>query len=134
MQPTIPGSQYGDNYQQSSAVTFRRPYNAAPTYQPVPQPIAPQPSMFVPSPAAPAPLVSPIWFGLYIIVTVRFVLLLQSWDLIIVFNYHCQGDFPPPPVNTQPPAAKFVPANPPLLRNAEQYQQPSTLGSQLYPV
>ncbi|KAK6163007.1 hypothetical protein DH2020_002848 [Rehmannia glutinosa] len=42
------------------------------------------------------------------------------------------GNFPPPPVNTQP-AAKFVPTNPPLLRNAEQYQQPSTLGSQLYP-
>lgn len=99
MQPTIPGSQYGDNYQQSSAVTFRRAYNAPPTYQPVPQPNTPQPSMFVPSPAAPAPL----------------------------------GDFPPPPVSTQPPAAKFVPANPPLLRNAEQYQQPSTLGSQLYP-
>ncbi|KAK6140511.1 hypothetical protein DH2020_025741 [Rehmannia glutinosa] len=38
------------------------------------------------------------------------------------------GNFPPPPVNTQP-AAKFVPTNPPLLRNAEQYQQPSTLGS-----
>ncbi|KAL3622566.1 hypothetical protein CASFOL_033977 [Castilleja foliolosa] len=43
------------------------------------------------------------------------------------------GNFlPPPPANTQP-AAKFVPTNPPLLRNAEQYQQPSTLGSQLYP-
>ncbi|KAL8500893.1 hypothetical protein ACS0TY_020468 [Phlomoides rotata] len=42
------------------------------------------------------------------------------------------GNFAPPPVNTQPPA-KFVPSNPPLLRNAEQYQQPSTLGSQLYP-
>lgn len=44
-----------------------------------------------------------------------------------------QGNFAPPPVNTQPPA-NFVPSNPPLLRNAEQYQQPSTLGSQLYPV
>ncbi|KAL1535090.1 Protein transport protein Sec31B [Salvia divinorum] len=43
------------------------------------------------------------------------------------------GNFPPPPVNAQPPA-KFIPSNPPLLRNAEQYQQPSTLGSQLYPV
>ncbi|KAG8391173.1 hypothetical protein BUALT_Bualt01G0160200 [Buddleja alternifolia] len=45
------------------------------------------------------------------------------------------GNFPPPPVNTQP-AAKFVPSNPPLLKNVEQYQQyqqPSTLGSQLYP-
>ncbi|KAL3832973.1 hypothetical protein ACJIZ3_007709 [Penstemon smallii] len=42
------------------------------------------------------------------------------------------GNFPLPPVNTRP-AAKFVPANPPLLRNVEQYQQPSSLGSQLYP-
>ncbi|KAL3814781.1 hypothetical protein ACJIZ3_016049 [Penstemon smallii] len=42
------------------------------------------------------------------------------------------GSFPPPPGNTQP-AAKFVPANPPILRNVEQYQQPSSLGSQLYP-
>ncbi|CAA0808925.1 Protein transport protein SEC31 homolog B [Striga hermonthica] len=42
------------------------------------------------------------------------------------------GSFPPPPVNTQP-TAKFVPTTPPLLKNAEQYQQPSTLGSQLYP-
>ncbi|KAK6120829.1 hypothetical protein DH2020_045434 [Rehmannia glutinosa] len=40
--------------------------------------------------------------------------------------------YPPPPVNTQP-AAKFVPANPPLLKNLEKYQQPSSLGSQLYP-
>ncbi|XP_073128380.1 protein transport protein SEC31 homolog B isoform X2 [Henckelia pumila] len=42
------------------------------------------------------------------------------------------GNFPPPPVNTQPPAT-FVPTNPPLLKNATQYQQPSSLGSQLYP-
>ncbi|KAK4424904.1 protein transport protein SEC31B [Sesamum alatum] len=42
------------------------------------------------------------------------------------------GNFPPPPVNAQPPA-KFVPANPPMLKNLEQYQQPSSLGSQLYP-
>ncbi|XP_047978575.1 protein transport protein SEC31 homolog B-like [Salvia hispanica] len=42
------------------------------------------------------------------------------------------GNFLPPPVNAPPPA-KFIPSTPPLLRNAEQYQQPSTLGSQLYP-
>ncbi|XP_042006903.1 protein transport protein SEC31 homolog B-like isoform X1 [Salvia splendens] len=42
------------------------------------------------------------------------------------------ANFLPPPVNAPPPA-KFVPSTPPLLRNAEQYQQPSTLGSQLYP-
>ncbi|XP_042010022.1 protein transport protein SEC31 homolog B-like [Salvia splendens] len=42
------------------------------------------------------------------------------------------GNFLPPPVNALPPA-KFIPSTPPLLRNAEQYQQPSTLGSHLYP-
>ncbi|KAK4414507.1 protein transport protein SEC31B [Sesamum alatum] len=98
VQPTVPSSPYGENYQQPPAVSYGRGYNAPPTYQPVPQPNASQPSIFVPNPAAPAPM----------------------------------GNFPPPPVNSQP-AAKFVPANPPLLRNVEQYQQPSTLGSQLYP-
>ncbi|GAA0143231.1 vesicle coat protein [Lithospermum erythrorhizon] len=43
-----------------------------------------------------------------------------------------QGNFAPPPVNAQPVVKPFVPANPPMLRNVEQYQQP-TLGSQLYP-
>ncbi|KAL1564370.1 Protein transport protein Sec31B [Salvia divinorum] len=98
IQPIIPGSQYGNTYQQSPAVSYRRAYNAPPAYQPVPQSNTPPPTMFVPSPATPAPL----------------------------------GNFPPPPVNAQPPA-KFIPANPPLLRNADQYQQPSTLGSHLYP-
>ncbi|XP_011088124.1 protein transport protein SEC31 homolog B [Sesamum indicum] len=98
VQPTVPSSPYGENYQQPPAVSYGRGYNAPPTYQPVPQPNATQPAIFVPNPAAPAPM----------------------------------GNFPPPPVNSQP-AAKFVPANPPLLRNVEQYQQPSTLGSQLYP-
>ncbi|KAL0456143.1 UNVERIFIED_CONTAM: protein transport protein SEC31B [Sesamum latifolium] len=42
------------------------------------------------------------------------------------------GNFPPPPVHAQPPT-KFVPANPPMLKNLEQYQRPSSLGSQLYP-
>ncbi|KAL0379847.1 UNVERIFIED_CONTAM: protein transport protein SEC31B, partial [Sesamum angustifolium] len=98
VQPTVPSSPYGENYKQPPAVSYGRGYNAPPLYQPVPQPNATQPAIFVPNPAAPAPM----------------------------------GNFPPPPVNSQP-AAKFVPANPPLLRNVEQYQQPSTLGSQLYP-
>ncbi|XP_042061380.1 protein transport protein SEC31 homolog B-like [Salvia splendens] len=98
IQPIIPGNQYGDNYQQSPAVSYRRTYNAPPVYQPVPQSNTPPPTMFVPSPETPAPV----------------------------------GNFLPPPVNAQPPA-KFIPANPPLLRNAEQYQQLSTLGSHLYP-
>ncbi|KAL7204560.1 hypothetical protein ACSBR2_017602 [Camellia fascicularis] len=43
-----------------------------------------------------------------------------------------QMDFTAPPVTTQPTLKPFVPATPPVLRNVEQYQQP-TLGSQLYP-
>ncbi|CAA0836849.1 Protein transport protein SEC31 homolog B, partial [Striga hermonthica] len=97
-QQSVPSSPYGVNYQQQPTVSYGRGYNPPTTYQATSQPNAPQPSMFVPSPAPPA----------------------QT------------GNFFPPPVNTQPPA-KFVPTTPPLLRNAEQYQQPSTLGSQLYP-
>ncbi|XP_057522031.1 protein transport protein SEC31 homolog B-like isoform X3 [Amaranthus tricolor] len=43
-----------------------------------------------------------------------------------------QRNFTPPPVSSQPPSSTFVPAPAPVLRNAEQYHQP-TLGSQLYP-
>ncbi|THG04865.1 hypothetical protein TEA_010106 [Camellia sinensis var. sinensis] len=43
-----------------------------------------------------------------------------------------QMNFAAPPVTTQPTVKPFVPATPPALRNAGQYQQP-TLGSQLYP-
>lgn len=39
----------------------------------------------------------------------------------------------PAPVTSQPAVRPFIPSTPPVLRNAEQYQQP-TLGSQLYPV
>ncbi|KAI3764275.1 hypothetical protein L2E82_14282 [Cichorium intybus] len=41
--------------------------------------------------------------------------------------------FNPPPVTTQPAPKVFVPTTPPIMRNADQYQQPPTLGSQLYP-
>ncbi|XP_024987452.1 protein transport protein SEC31 homolog B-like [Cynara cardunculus var. scolymus] len=41
--------------------------------------------------------------------------------------------FNPPPVTTQPAPKVFVPSTPPIMRNADQYQQPPTLGSQLYP-
>ncbi|KAF3437366.1 hypothetical protein FNV43_RR20119 [Rhamnella rubrinervis] len=40
--------------------------------------------------------------------------------------------FSVPPVSSQPTVRPFVPSTPPLLKNAEHYQQP-TLGSQLYP-
>ncbi|PWA83548.1 transducin family protein / WD-40 repeat family protein [Artemisia annua] len=41
--------------------------------------------------------------------------------------------FNPPPVTTQPAPKVFVPSTPPVIRNADQYQQAPTLGSQLYP-
>ncbi|XP_024982530.1 protein transport protein SEC31 homolog B-like isoform X2 [Cynara cardunculus var. scolymus] len=41
--------------------------------------------------------------------------------------------FNQPPVATQAAARPFVPMTPPIMRNADQYQQPPTLGSQLYP-
>ncbi|XP_012473740.1 protein transport protein SEC31 homolog B [Gossypium raimondii] len=44
-----------------------------------------------------------------------------------------QGNFAPSPGTTQPVVRPFVPSNPPGLRNADQYQQPAALGSQLYP-
>ncbi|KAH6759783.1 transducin family protein / WD-40 repeat family protein [Perilla frutescens var. frutescens] len=56
VQQAIPGSQYVDNYQQPPAASFRRAYNAPPSYQPVPQPNTTQPAMFIPSPATPAPV------------------------------------------------------------------------------
>ncbi|XVE76773.1 hypothetical protein DITRI_Ditri13aG0007600 [Diplodiscus trichospermus] len=45
-----------------------------------------------------------------------------------------QANFAPSPGTTQPTVRPFVPSNPPVLRNADKYQQPTTLGSQLYPV
>ncbi|XVE76771.1 hypothetical protein DITRI_Ditri13aG0007600 [Diplodiscus trichospermus] len=44
-----------------------------------------------------------------------------------------QANFAPSPGTTQPTVRPFVPSNPPVLRNADKYQQPTTLGSQLYP-
>nr|XP_043623447.1 protein transport protein SEC31 homolog B-like isoform X2 [Erigeron canadensis] len=41
--------------------------------------------------------------------------------------------FNPSPVTTQPTPKVFVPTTPPIMRNADQYQQAPTLGSQLYP-
>ncbi|KAA3476124.1 protein transport protein SEC31-like protein B-like [Gossypium australe] len=43
------------------------------------------------------------------------------------------ANFAPPPGTSQPAVRPFVPSNPPVLRNADKYQQPTTLGSQLYP-
>ncbi|XP_068660881.1 protein transport protein SEC31 homolog B-like isoform X2 [Aristolochia californica] len=43
-----------------------------------------------------------------------------------------QPSLVPSPVITQPAVRPFIPSTPPVLKNVEQYQQP-TLGSQLYP-
>ncbi|CAK7330966.1 unnamed protein product [Dovyalis caffra] len=106
MHQSVPGSPYSENYQQPIDSSYGRGYGAPAPYQPSAQPPAyqpaPQPQMFVPTPAPQAP----------------------------------QANFapPPPPAHaaTQQATRTFVPANVPILRNAEQYQQP-TLGSQLYP-
>ncbi|GAV89261.1 WD40 domain-containing protein/SRA1 domain-containing protein/Sec16_C domain-containing protein [Cephalotus follicularis] len=44
-----------------------------------------------------------------------------------------QQNFVAPPASTQPAVRPFVPSTPAALKNAGQYQQPTTLGSQLYP-
>ncbi|KAJ3683814.1 hypothetical protein LUZ60_014041 [Juncus effusus] len=44
-----------------------------------------------------------------------------------------QPSFGPQSGSQQPSMRSFVPSNAPVLKNAEQYQQPTTLGSQLYP-
>lgn len=44
-----------------------------------------------------------------------------------------QGSIAAAPAAPQPTMKSFTPTNPPALRNAEQYQHPTTLGSQLYP-
>lgn len=56
----------------------------------------------------------------------------QAPNLFLPSQAPAQPNFAAPPVNAQPVARPFVPATPPALKNAEQYQQP-TLGSQLYP-
>ncbi|PKU77187.1 protein transport protein SEC31 homolog B [Dendrobium catenatum] len=58
----------------------------------------------------------------------------QSPQMFIPSQTHQvpQQSFGQSPAPAQPASKPFVPANPPALRNAEQYQQPPTLGSQLY--
>ncbi|KAK4841237.1 hypothetical protein QYF36_001217 [Acer negundo] len=93
MHPSVPGSTYGESYQQPTPYGNGRGYGAPNQYQP-----APQPKLFIPSQAPQAP----------------------------------QPTFAAAPVTSQPATRPFIPSTPPVLRNVEQYQQP-TLGSQLYP-
>ncbi|XP_038980631.1 protein transport protein SEC31 homolog B-like isoform X3 [Phoenix dactylifera] len=102
-QQSIPGSPYGQGYQQSfgSSYMVYQPTQQTQQFQeyinPVPFQPAQSPQMFLPSQAPQVP----------------------------------KPSLAPPPVSTQPAVKPFVPAAPLPMRNVEQYQQP-TLGAQLY--
>ncbi|KAA8520202.1 hypothetical protein F0562_014458 [Nyssa sinensis] len=95
LQPSIPGSPYGEIYQQPFGSSYGRVYGVP---GPAPYQPAPQPNIFLPSQAPQVP----------------------------------QPNFASPPVTSQPAVKPFDPTTPLVLKNVEQYQQP-TLGSQLYP-
>ncbi|KAK1321736.1 hypothetical protein QJS10_CPA03g00730 [Acorus calamus] len=104
-QQSIPGSPYGEGYQQPfNSSSYGAGYQSMPQkqqYQEYAPPVAYQsvssPQLFVPPQAPQVP----------------------------------QSNYGASPITTQPPKS-FVPATPPALKNVEQYQPP-TLGSQLYP-
>ncbi|XP_012065636.2 protein transport protein SEC31 homolog B [Jatropha curcas] len=99
---SVPGSPYSENYQQPLMPSYGRGYSAPAPYQPAPQPAPYQPTT---QPGMFVPSQTP---------------------------QVPQANFAPPHAPTQQAVRTFVPSNVPILRNAEQYQQP-TLGSQLYP-
>ncbi|KAH7528020.1 hypothetical protein FEM48_Zijuj05G0027500 [Ziziphus jujuba var. spinosa] len=119
LQSNVPGDTYGGNYQQPVGSSYGRGYGVPSPYQPTSQP-APyqpvsQPAPYQPSQPAPyQPASQPAMF-------------VPSQTPQIP-----QEKFPVPPVSSQPSVRPFVPSTPPVLKNADQYQQP-TLGSQLYP-
>ncbi|KAJ9158851.1 hypothetical protein P3X46_024396 [Hevea brasiliensis] len=98
----VPGSPYSENYQQTLGPSYGRGYGAPTPYQPAPQ------SATYPPASQP---------GMFIPSQAPQV---------------PQANFAPPQAATQQAVRTFVPSNVPILRNAEQYQQP-TLGSHLYP-
>ncbi|KAJ6964581.1 hypothetical protein NC652_002740 [Populus alba x Populus x berolinensis] len=105
MNQSVTGSLYSENNQQPIDSSYGRGFGAPSPYQPSPPPPAYQPA---PLPQMFVPTPTP-----------------QAPET----------NFAPPPPHaaaSQQPTRPFVPANVPMLRNAEQYQQP-TLGSQLYP-
>ncbi|KAJ8900152.1 hypothetical protein K2173_024792 [Erythroxylum novogranatense] len=102
---TVPGNPHSENYQQPLGPSHMRGYTAPVPYQPSPQPSTYQPS---PQPNMFVPSQAP-----------------QAPQAP-------QANFAPPQPVPQQTVRTFVPSNVPILRNAEQYQQP-TLGSQLYP-
>ncbi|KAJ4971026.1 hypothetical protein NE237_004125 [Protea cynaroides] len=102
LQQGIPGSPYGENYQGTS---YREGYVTPAPYQ-----TSPSPQIFLPPQASQSPQIF----------------------LPPQVTQPQQANYAPPPVTTQPAVRPFIPATPPVLKNVEQYQQP-TLGSQLYP-
>jgi protein transport protein SEC31 len=101
----IPTNPYGENYQESFSSSYGSGYGAPAPYQPA----APQPYQ----PAAPQ-RAQPNMF-------------VPSQEPEVQ-----QMNFATPSATPQPTVKPFAPATPRVLRNVEQYQQP-TLGSQLYP-
>ncbi|XP_077219235.1 protein transport protein SEC31 homolog B-like [Tasmannia lanceolata] len=102
---SIPTSPYAEGYQQPFSASYGGGYQPIQQRQPFQEYIAPGP--FQPS-------TSPQMF-------------LPSQAPQVP-----QANFASPPITTQPTVRPFIPATPPVLKNVEQYQQP-TLGSQLYP-
>ncbi|GMH30630.1 hypothetical protein Nepgr_032473 [Nepenthes gracilis] len=148
MQQTLPGGPYGNNFQQSVG-SYARSYPAAAPYQPVQQPqtFLPSQAHQVPQETAQPQMQQTLPGGPY---GDNYQQSLGSYPSSYPAPYQPvqqpqiflptqapqqvpQANFASAPVTTQPSVRPFIPTPPPVLRNAEQYQQPSTLGSQLYP-
>ncbi|CAN0917255.1 Protein transport protein SEC31 homolog B [Linum grandiflorum] len=98
----VPSSTYGENYQQTLGGSSYGTGYGTTPYQPAPQASSYQP-------AVPSQMFVPS----------------QAPQMP-------QSNFAPPPPSSQQAVRTFVPSSVPIVRNADQYQQP-TLGSQLYP-
>eukprot|EP00257_Ricinus_communis_P020787 XP_015580116.2 protein transport protein SEC31 homolog B [Ricinus communis] len=122
---SIPGSPYSENYQQSLGPSYGRTYGAPAPYQPAPQPAPYQPAA-QPAPYQPAPQPAPYQPTPYQPASQPGMFIPSQAPQVP------QASFAPPNAATQQAVRTFVPSDVPILRNAEQYQQP-TLGSQLYP-
>nr|XP_043619010.1 protein transport protein SEC31 homolog B-like isoform X2 [Erigeron canadensis] len=106
------GSSYRQNYQQTPGSSY-----GTQNQQQQPSSFVPQPTTFVPQqqPNTFVPQQQPTTF------------IPAPSD-----QFPPAGFTPQPP--TQPAPKGFVPTTPPIIRNVDQYQQPPSLGSQLYPV
>ncbi|KAJ7982263.1 protein transport protein SEC31-like B [Quillaja saponaria] len=123
IQQSVPGSPYNENYQQFDPSYGR--YSGSAPYQPAQQPSTPYQTAQQPyAPYEPAQQPSTPYQPA------------QQPNMFIPSQPPQVPQAPQPnfsaPPSSQPPVRPFIPATPPVLRNVEQYQQP-TLGSQLYP-